>query len=282
MKMTIGTEEFTIEPVSKKTMDIEIIVLLVLVYTVVFFWAFDYISSWPVFYLLFHLLYMRFFMGNHERFHSRRSKKWSRPIEIFSEYFAVAATPWDESYDSIRRKHFTHHATHRPGKKPGRDMLKDPHSIYEAGGFWRSLFFCLFFEEAQLLIDIRNRNIAKSRWIRLAIYLPLQILFIMAFGWEKYLGVFFAVRLMSCGGWLLFSWFSHTVTYRFGFMNQVPMPRLVTFVMGLLNGRHVRDGFFRHATHHVWPSVPSNKLYLLDEAVMRNPDAMPEMIPTSN
>ena len=279
--MRIGEEELTIRPESKRAMDVEITILLVLVYAVVFAWAFGYMS-WPTFYLLFHFSYMRFFMGNHERFHSSKSKQWSRPIEIFAEYFALAVAPWDEPYDSIRRKHFTHHATHRPGKTPGKDMLQDPHSIYEAGGFWHSLFFSLFFEEAQLFIDIRNGTITKSRWIRLAIYLPLQILFIVSFGWEKYLGVFLAARLMSAGGWLLFSWFSHTVTYRFGFVRQVPWPKLVLFALGFMNGRHVRDGFFRHAAHHAWPRVPSSKLYLLDEAVMRNPGATPEMIPTSN
>jgi fatty acid desaturase len=279
--MKIGAEEFNIQPTPKKTMDIQLIILVALTYTVVFIYAFGYLS-WPVFYLLFHLVYMRFFMGNHERFHSRKSENWPRAIQVFSEYFALAVTPWDEPFDSVRKKHFTHHATHRPGKTPGSDMLQDPHSIYEAGGAWRSLFFSLFFEEAQLIIDIRNRNITKSRWIRLAIYLPLQILFILSFGWGKYLGVFLASRLMSAGGWWLFSWFSHTVTYRFGFVREIPWSGLFLFVFGLINGKLVSDGFFRHAVHHAWPSVPPSKLYLLDEAVMRNPAAMPEMIPTSN
>jgi fatty acid desaturase len=277
--MRIGTEEFNIQPTSKKAMDIWLIILNVLLYTVVFVWAFGYLS-WPVFYLLFHLVYMRIFMGNHERFHSRKPENWPRPIQVFSEYFALVVTPWDEPPDSIRKKHFTHHATHRPGKTPGSDMLQDPHSIYEAGGAWRSLFFSLFFEEAQLYIDIRNKDITKSRWIRLAIYLPLQILFIMVFGWEKYLGVFLAVKLMSAVAWWLFSWFSHTVTYRFGFVQEKPWSGLFLFIWGLINGRWVSDGFLRHAIHHAWPSVPPGKLYILDEAVMRNPDAKPEMIPT--
>jgi len=278
--MKIANEEFVIKPLSKKKLDIEMVVLIFMVYVAVFLWAFDFIS-WLFFYLIFHFFYMRFFMGNHERFHSKKSKNWPRPLEAFSEYFALAVTPWDEPYNSIRIKHYMHHSTHLPGKKPIQDILQDPHSVYEMGGFWRSLFFCLFYEEAQFLIDIFNRNINKSRWIRLVIYLPLQILFIYYFGWVKYLGVFMAVRLLSSGGWLFFSWFSHTVSYRFGYIKQLKYAKLILFLMGILNGKYVRDGFFRHATHHAWPSVPPDKLHLLDEAVMRNSESRPEMIPSA-
>lgn len=276
--MKIGTEEFTIQRESKKAMDVEIILVNVLVYAVTFIYAFDYLS-WPVFYLLFHHVYMSYFMGTHDRFHADQSKHWPRPIEFFAEYFALVAMPWAEPLDSIRKKHFTHHKTHRPKKTPGYNILQDPHSIYEGGGFWRALFYCTFFEEAQLLIDIRNKNVAKSRWIRLAIYLPLQILFFMIFGWEKYLGVFLAVRLMSTIAWFTFSRVAHTSLYRFGLLGQIPRPFIL--LNGLINGKRVMDGFFCHTSHHAWPSIPSSKLYLLDEAVMRNPDAMPEMIPTS-
>ncbi len=279
--MKIGNEEYLIKPLSKRTLDIEMVILMFMVYVTVYLWVFEYIS-WPIFYIVFHFFYMRFFMGNHERFHSIKSKNWPRLFEIFSEYFALAVTPWDEPYDSIRTKHFIHHATHVRGKKPTQEILQNPHSIYEAGGFWRSLFFCLFFEEAQLIIDIFNKNITKSRWIRLMIYLPLQILFIYNFGWGKYLGVFIAVRLLSSGGWLFFSWFSHTVSYKFGYIKQLKHGKLILFLMGVLNGKYVRDGFFRHASHHAWPSVPPDKLYLLDEAVLRNPDSMPEMIPSTD
>lgn len=276
--MKIGTEEFTIQSESKKAMDVEIVFVNLLVYAVVFIYAFDYLS-WPVFYLLFHHLYMSFFMGTHDRFHADRSRRWPPPVEFFAEHFALVVIPWAEPYDSIRQKHFTHHATHLPKKTPGHDMLQDPHSIYEAGGFWRSLFYCTFFEEAQFVIDIRNKHITKSRWIRLAIYLPLQILFFMTFGWEKYLGVFVAVRLVSTIGWLTFSWLEHTFLYRFGLARKIPRP--VIFLLGLTNSKRVSDGFFFHASHHAWPRIPPRKLYILDEAVMRNPDAMPEMIPTS-
>lgn len=277
--MKIGSEEISIQPESKKAMDVEIMLLVAVVYVVIFVYANGYLS-WPVFYLLFHICYMRFFMGNHDRFHADRSSHWPRPVELFSEYFAVVVTPWDEPYDSIRHKHFIHHSTHLPNRTPEQDVLKDPHSIYEAGGPWRSLFYSLFFEEAQLVIDIRNRNITPSRWIRLAIYLPLQVLFLMTFGWEKYLGVFLAVRLMSASGWFIFSWFTHTHTYEFGVIRKVPAAKVFLFFWGLINGRRVRDGFFVHTSHHAWPHIPSCKLHLLDEAVMRHPEAKPELAVT--
>ncbi|MDH4188582.1 MAG: hypothetical protein OEW21_00045 [Betaproteobacteria bacterium] len=276
--MKIGDEEFNIPAESKRALDVEVTLMTAMTYVVIFAYALDYLS-WPVFYLLFHLLYMRFFMGAHDRMHTDQLRRWPRAIELMAEHFAVVAVPWAEPIDSIRKKHFTHHLEHMPGKVPGGDMLKDPHSIYESGGFWRSLFYCTFFEEAQLVIDIRNRNITTSRWIRLAIYLPLLVLFVLSFGWEKYLGVVLAVRLMSAIAWLSFSWFSHTQTYRFGLDKKIP--GFVKILLRMTNGKRVSDGFFRHTSHHAWPQVPPDKLFLLDEAVMRYPDSMPEMIRSS-
>lgn len=276
--MKVGTEEILIHPESKRALDVEIVLLTALTYVVIFLYAQDYFS-WPLFYLLFHLFYMRFFMGNHDRFHVDLSRRWPRPLEWFAENFAVVVTPWDEPYDSIKKKHFTHHLTHFPEQEPETDFDKDPHSIYESGGMWRSLFYCFFFEEAQLFYDIRHRNIGWERVIRLVIYLPLIIWFIATFGWAKYGGVFMAVRLMSASGWFFFSWFSHVYFYRFGSRREIP--RFVLFLLYAMNGRRVGNGFFRHTAHHVWPSVPSGQLYKMDEAVMRHPEARPVMIPSS-
>jgi len=273
--MKIGSEEFNIPAESKRAMDVEVSLMTAMTYVVIFVYAFDYLT-WPVFYLLFHLFYMRFFMGAHDRMHTDQSRRWPGLVERVAEHFAVVVVPWAEPIDSIRKKHFTHHLTHMPNRKPGNDMLRDPHSIYEAGGFWRSLFYCTFFEEAQLLIDIRNRHITPSRWIRLAIYLPLQILFVMTFGWEKFLGVLLAVRMMSAMAWLAFSWFSHTQTYQFGIDSRIPWS--VKMLLKIVNGKRVSDGFFHHSSHHAWPQIPPSKLHLLDDAVMRNLEAMPEMI----
>lgn len=277
MKIKVGDSEVQIDRETKRALDLEIILLLFIVYAVIFTYAYGYIS-WPVFYLLFHFFYMRFFMGNHDRFHADHSKRLPRLLELFAEYLAVAVTPWDEPYDSIKKKHFTHHVTHLPKKNPSHEILSDPHSIYEARGMWRSLFYCLFYEEAQLVIDIRNRNITRSRWIRLLLYLPLQIVFFLTFGWEKYLGVFLAVRIMSSSGWFFFSWYSHTYFYRFGSRKEIP--GIILFLLKFVNGKRVGDGFFRHTTHHVWPQVPSGQLYKLDEAVLDNPQAKPEMFAT--
>lgn len=277
--MRIGAEEFTIQPEPKKALDSEILFLNLLVYAVVLAYAFGHLI-WPVFYLLFHLAYMRVFIGNHDRFHTDASRHWPRPIEFIAEHFALVVTPWDEPYDSIRKKHLTHHVTHLPNKIPGHDVSQDPHCVYEAGGFWRALLHCAFYEEVQLFSDIRNNNITASRWIRLAIYLPLQVLFIMTFGWEKYLGVFAAMRLVSAGGWFAFSWGLHNrALYHFGFVREVP--KSVIWLFGVLNGKRVRDGFFRHAAHHAWPQLPSSRLDELDSAVLRNPNASPEMIATN-
>ncbi|RMH60411.1 MAG: hypothetical protein D6677_13810 [Calditrichaeota bacterium] len=277
--MKIGNEEYKFRPEPKKAMDLEIFILLCGVYAVVFFYAFDYLS-WPVFYLLFHIFYMRVFIGNHDRMHADRTKKWPRPLELFFEHFAMVVTPWDEPFDSIRAKHRTHHVTHLPNREPDHNVLKDPHSLYEAKGFFQSFFYCLFYEEVQLIIDIKNKHITLSRLVRLIIYLPLQILFIGYFGWQKFLGVFFAVRIMSAMGWFLFSWFLHVHMYQFGILKQLRAARFIQYIFGIFNGRRVKDGFFHHAVHHAWPHVPSAKLHILDEALMRHPEQIPQMIQT--
>ena len=277
--MKIGNEEFAIQPESKRTMDVEITLFTLLVYAIILTYALGYLS-WPLFYLLFHPAYMRVFMGNHDRFHADKSRRWPKPVEWFSETFGVVVTPWDEPYDSIRLKHFQHHLSHLPGKTPDHDTFMDPHAMYEAGGFWRSLLCSMFYEEVQLIHDIRHRCIARSRWVRLAIYTPILAMFIAYFGWEKYLGVFFAVRLMSASGWFTFSWLLHAHVYEFGILKKIPGAKLVLAMLGVMNGKRVRDGFFRHAAHHAWPHVPSGQLYLLDEAVTRNPEEMPSMART--
>jgi fatty acid desaturase len=260
-------------------MDIEIILLNIIVYAVVLIYAFGHLN-WPVFYLLFHLTYMRVFMGNHSRMHSAKSNGWPKLIEAFAEYFAVVVAPWDEPYDSIKKKHITHHMTHLPSKMPENNMNRDPHSAFETGGFWRSLLSSMFYEGVQLVHDIRQRKIAKSRWIRLAVYLPLQILFVITFGWEKYLGLFLAMRLMSSMAWFAFSWVLHQpALYKFGAVQQIP--KVFQFLFGVINGKRVMDGFFRHASHHAFPHVPSGRLHEVDTAVLRNPDAMPEMLITN-
>ena len=134
--MKIGAEELILKPESKRALDIEITLWSILVYVVVFLYALDYVSL-PVFVVLFYLSYARFFMGNHDRLHTVTSRRLPRLAESIAEHFRLVVTPWVEPYDSIRRKHMRHHATHRPGKTPVLDTRDDPHSALEMGGFLR-------------------------------------------------------------------------------------------------------------------------------------------------
>ena len=63
---------------------------------------------------------------------------------------------------------------------------------------------CLFYEEVQLYLDIRNKNLNRSRLTRLLVYLPLQVAFILFFGWQKYLFVFLGMRIVGFSGWIVF------------------------------------------------------------------------------
>lgn len=96
------------------------------------------------------------------------------------------------------------------------------------------------------------------------------------FGWEKYLGVFLAMRIVGFTAWFIFSWGIHQpLIYQFGFAKKVPAA--FKFVFLILNGRGVTEGVFHHATHHAWPGVPARRLNEFDAAVWRNPRAAPDL-----
>jgi fatty acid desaturase len=276
--MKIGSEVVAIKPEAKKALDVEIFLRNLAVFAVVLAYALDFVSV-GVFLVLLYLAYARFFIGNHDRFHTNAATRWPRWFEALSETFQLGVVPWVEPYDSIRRKHMTHHATHRPGKTPVLDTRRDPHSAFENYGFLRSFLSCLFWEEGQLYYDIRNGTFTRSRWVNLAVYLSLDILFFIAFGWQKYLIVLAATRALGGFFWFFFSWISHRPPfYRFGFKNRVP--RLFQWLFGFANGKRSMDGLFRHTSHHAWPRVPSSDLDKFDSAVLRNPDAAPALIPS--
>ena len=78
---------------------------------VIAFFSLEYLG-WPLFLLIFYAVAMRIFIGNHDRYHADQRIRLPRFFEIISEKFAAVVTPWDEPYDSIRKKHLRHHATH--------------------------------------------------------------------------------------------------------------------------------------------------------------------------
>jgi len=273
--MKIGSEELSYKPEDKKALDMELFFLNVLLFLVIFAFSLGYFA-WPVFFLIFYMLEIRIFIGNHDRFHTDVRDRFPRFFEAFTEWLAVTVTPWDEPYNSIKKKHIKHHNTHGPGKSAAFDRLSDPHIVFELGGFLSALLNCLFYEETQLILDIQNRNITKDRWIHSLTFLPLQILFVVTFGWEKYLGVFLAMRIVGFTAWFIFSWVIHQpLVYQFGFAQKVPAA--FRFVFSILNGNRVTEGVFHHATHHAWPGLPAKRLNEFDAAVLRNPGAAPDL-----
>lgn len=148
---------------SHRALDLELIVRTIIVFAIILVYAFDYIP-WPVFLVLFYLAYARYFISSHDRFHAAPSRRLPRWAEFIADKLAVCVTPWVEPYDSIKRKHMTHHRTHRPGKTPVLDTRDDPHSAFEMGSPVRAFLSCLFYEEAQLYFDLRDGQVTKSRW----------------------------------------------------------------------------------------------------------------------
>jgi fatty acid desaturase len=273
----IGDEDLTIQPESKRAVDIELLLLNLLLYAIVAAFSFDLIA-WPIFLLLFYPIAMRVFIGNHDRYHAKRGERLPRFLEAISEGWAVVVTPWDEPYPSIRKKHLRHHGTHAPGMSSKYDPETDPHSVFELGGIVRVLFSCLFYEEVQLVLDIRNKNLTRSRLYRFLFYVPLLIAYIAIFGWVKFAIVLLGIRIVGFTAWFVFSWVIHQpFVYTFGFSDKMPAWFKVVFTV--LHGRRVAQGCLHHATHHAWPTVPYNQLHDFDSAVVRNPKSAPDMRP---
>ena len=257
-----GEQRVFYTPESKKSIDLEVLLLNTVLYAVILLYGFDYLK-WPLFLLLFYMLAIRAFVANHDRTHASGRDRLPPWLEALSEGFAVVVTPWDEPYDSVKRKHLKHHATHVHDPSPGLDARDSAHSVYEFGGFFRSFFSCLFYEEVQFFLDVRYDRLSKSRLYRLFIYPPLQLAFIWGFGFEKYLVVFLAMRLVGVSSWFVFSWVVHQpAIYRFGFSQS--LPGLFKWVFSLIHGRRVTEACVYHLVHHTWPAIPSRELYRFD------------------
>ena len=277
LSITIGEETVSYKPESKRSIDIEVFSLNILLYMLIFALSFDYISS-PIFLVLFYSIAMRFFMGNHDRFHTNHGNPLPRAIEAISEGFGVVVTPWDEPYDSIKKKHIKHHATHGSGKSAKFNTKNDPHAVFELGGFFSVFFSSLFYEEVQLYLDIRDNKLTKSRLYRFLIYVPLLIAFIIIFGWAKYLIILLAMRMTGFSVWFVFSWVIHQpFIYKFGFSKIVPKGLIWTNT--ILFGRRIAKGTIHHAVHHAWPGVPYDQLHLFDSVAIQNPASAPNMKP---
>lgn len=277
VSVTLGAEHLSFQPESKKSIDLEIFFINILLFGLVFAYSYNYLSL-PIFLLLFYSTAMRFFIGNHDRFHASQQNRLPRFLEAITEGFAVVVTPWDEPFDSVKWKHLKHHATHVSGVSAPLDTKSDPHGAFELGGFFRVFFSCVFYEEIQLYFDIRERNLTRSRLYRFLIYTPLQIAFIYTFGLNTYLIVVLAMKITGFSVWFLFSWGLHQpVIYNFGFSKQVP--KLVNWITTIIFGRRISAGITHHGTHHAWPSIPYNQLDKFDSATLRNPQHAPEMRP---
>lgn len=274
----IGKDNLVYELEIKKFIDLEVFFLNVLLFILISIFAYWYLD-WLLFFLLLYGIVMRIFVANHDRFHADTSIHLPRLLEKMTENITVVFTPWDESYASIRMKHLLHHSTHHYGSSSVLDTKTDPHSIYEMWHPIRIFFACLFYEEVQLFFDIRDNKPLKSRLYRAIVSVPLQIGFIVLFGFKVYILVVLAMRITGFVAWFIFSWGLHNqFPYRFGFSAHIK--KVIKFLFVLVHGRRVTAACLYHATHHAWPSIPYNQLYRFDAIAYQNIDVAPRMNPT--
>jgi len=277
-KIQLGKESVSYQMETKKSLDIEILILNLLMTALILAFSFGLIVT-PIFFVLFHMIGVRSFIAGHDRMHTNHKVRFGRILESLFEGFAIVVTPWDEPYDSVKRKHIAHHISHAPGKHLELDSRKDPHSLYESSVVIAS-FSCLFFEEVQLFLDVRDNKLSMSRLYRLMVYLPILTLYIYYFGWMKYLMVFLAMRITGASSYFIFSWLSHrNPVYNYRFSSQIP--KWMIQVISLLLGQRVSKGIINHPIHHAWPGVPYNQLEKIAKAIRENPISAPLMLPNN-
>ena len=265
VSVRIGDQKVNYIPETKRAIDTELLLLHIPLLADIALFSLDVIN-WPVFMLIFYPIAMRIFIGNHDRYHADHKIRLPRFWDWLSENLAVVVTPWDEPHDSIKRKHLIHHATHVNEKDGVLDSKNDPHSLYESGGFLSVFFSCLFYEEVQFILDIRDGNLTRSRLIRFLMYAPILTGYVYFFGWAKFFGVFIAMRTVGFFAWFVFSWVIHQpFVFRPGFSSKVP--GIFKWVFSAMHGRRVGEGCLHHVIHHKWPGIPYNQLNKFDKVL---------------
>jgi len=261
----VGDQKVSYVPETKKAIATELLLLHLPLLADIALYSLG-IINWPVFMLIFYPVAMRIFIGNHDRYHSDYNIRLPRPLDWLSDNLAVVVTPWDEPHDSIRRKHLIHHASHINGKDGHLDSKNDPHSLYESGGLLSVIFSCLFYEEIQFFLDIRDGNLTRSRLVRFLIYAPILTAYTYYFGWVIFFGVFIAMRIVGFFAWFVFSWVIHQpFVYRPGFSSKVP--KAFKWLFSAMHGRRVGEGCLHHHIHHKWPGIPYNQLNKFDKVL---------------
>ncbi len=240
----------------RRLIDIELALLTLLLYVLVFVFA-----AYPVptlaFFILFYLIEVRIFAAYHDRMHANNTGD-NRILDRFVDHFCLFVTPWAEPYSSFKWKHFQHHKTHAlPSHEPA--THEDCHRVYQEG-LAKSLLACLFYEEVQFFMDLRGKRINRERVVLILLYSCGILLFIHLFGLQKFAIVFLALRISGCTSWFSFSYGLHRESnYNAEFHKRVPvwLQRLAT----LLLGRRAVNNTLHHVLHHRYPSVRSRDLH---------------------
>lgn len=83
--MKIGLEELRYKPEDKKALDMELFMLHVPLFLAIFVYSLGYIA-WPIFFLIFYMIEIRIFIGNHDRFHTDVRNRFPRFFEALTEW----------------------------------------------------------------------------------------------------------------------------------------------------------------------------------------------------
>lgn len=276
--MRIGNEEFNFEVESKRRLDVVLMLLHVPLFLLIWAFASGHVS-FLAFFMAFYLIEIRIFSLHHDRVHADFNRKLPRPLDVLANWMELIVTPWDEPFPSYSTKHHKHHASHVADRIPARDLINDPHSAFESGGWFKALISCLFYEEIQLWLDLKNRSFHRSRIARFAVYTPAILGFIYFYGWEKYLGVLLAMRIVATIAWYVFSWgFHQDYSYNHSFHGK--LPAWLKAAYAILNGRRTLSAWLFHAAHHAYARVPCLQLERINEIAKRNPGSVPRLVPT--
>ena len=245
----------------------EDLICTLIIYFIFGLFVMNYISFWIL--LISTLIYIiRVFTIRHERSHLKLTRNLlEKRLDFLSNLICVHHHLFQEPYLEKRKKHLIHHSSHQRQSNLVNNStgviplnIKDPHSLIEVGSWYKTLFYCLFYEETMLYADFKNNenSISKDRKIAILISTSLIILTIYFSGFINFILFSLAYRLSAALVWHFFSYILHHHAIeksplfdgRLAEKSPKIMHRLTEFIFG---SSHVTVVFF-HAFHHKKPS----------------------------
>lgn len=236
----------------KVNLDILVFSTNIILYMLIYLYSINLINSY-IFAIVFYIIFSKVFVFNHDRTHTTNSN-YNKFFETIVELTYVAVVPWEEQYNSYKKKHLIHHRFHKKSSDKLQNYRNNPHILFEKD-LKTAFFSSLFYSEIQFFINIINKNITFKEILFIFWYSILISSYIFYFSFEKFILIFCLVRITGFLSWFVFSYILHH-PYLYG----KEIPKMISIVSDLAFGKRLSRGTLFHKKHHDDERIPSHLL----------------------